>query len=55
VASFNEPWELYDMETDRVELNNLAAAKPQKVKELDAKYEAWAHRAGVKPWPVLSK
>jgi arylsulfatase A-like enzyme len=44
-------WELYDMKTDRSELNNLAKKHPEKVKELDAKWEAWAKRAKVKPWP----
>jgi len=45
-------WELYDMEADRTELNNLADANPQKVEELKALYEAWAERCGVQPWPV---
>ena len=45
------PWELYDMKTDRAELNNLAAGRPEKVSELAAKWEAWAQRARVKPWP----
>jgi len=37
-------WELYDLETDRTELNNLAAAMPDKVRELAARYEQWAKR-----------
>jgi len=45
------PWELYDMSKDRSELNNLADKHPEKVKALDAKWEAWAKRARVKPWP----
>jgi hypothetical protein len=45
------PWELYDMEADRTETNDLAAEHPEKVKELSAKWEAWAERAKVKPWP----
>jgi arylsulfatase len=36
------PWELYDMQTDRTELNNLAAALPEKVKELSTLYGAWS-------------
>ena len=39
------------MRTDRTELNNLAKKKPEKVEELIAKWEAWAVRAKVKPWP----
>jgi arylsulfatase len=34
VAAKNEPWELYDLKTDRAEQNNLAAKMPEKVKEL---------------------
>jgi arylsulfatase len=44
-------WELYDMEKDRSETNNLAKAHPDKVKQLEAKWEKWAVRARVKPWP----
>jgi len=45
-------WELYDLEADRTELQDLAAANPDKVKELSALYDAWAKRAHVEPWPV---
>ena len=45
-------WELYDLEADRTELNNLAQKYPQKVEQLKAMYESWAARCGVKPWPV---
>ena len=41
------PWELYDMEADRTEMNNLVAEMPEKVKELAARYSEWAHRVGV--------
>jgi arylsulfatase A-like enzyme len=44
-------WELYDLKTDRTELHNLAATQPDKAKELSAKWEAWADRAQVKPYP----
>ena len=43
-------WELYDMDTDRTETNDLAAEEPARVKELVAKWEAWARRANVIPW-----
>jgi len=45
-------WELYDLEADRTELNNLIEKNPAKAEELKAMYEAWAKRAGVQPWPV---
>lgn len=42
VAKPKGPWELYNMETDRTELNNLASKNPEKGKELASRYEAWA-------------
>jgi len=53
VASFNEPWELFDMEADRVESNDLSQSQPEIARNLASRYEEWARRAGVKPWPVL--
>jgi len=50
-AGRNGPWELYDLKQDRTELQNLAEARPDKVKELAALWEAWALRAQVKPYP----
>jgi arylsulfatase len=49
VAKENQPWELYDIEADRTEMNDLAAKNPDKVKELAAKWDAWAARANVAP------
>jgi arylsulfatase len=46
------PWELYDLKADRTELHDLAAAKPDKSKELASKWDAWAARAQVKPYPA---
>jgi arylsulfatase len=40
-------WELYDMEIDRTELNNLIDEKPDVAADLLAKYEAWAERVQV--------
>ena len=51
VASHNEPWALYDLEADRTELNDKAGSEPRRVRKLVREYEAWAERAGVKPWP----
>ena len=45
------PWQLYDMENDRSEQNDLAKKYPDKVKALADKWEKWAVRARVKPWP----
>ncbi len=49
VAKENQPWELYDIEADRTEINNLATKYPDKVKELSAQWDAWAARANVAP------
>ena len=45
-------WELYDMQADRTELNDLAKKQPEKVEQLKAMYESWAERCGVRPWPI---
>src|SRR5262245_47298669 len=49
VAKENRPWELYDIETDRTEMNDLAAKHSDKVKELAAKWDQWAARANALP------
>jgi arylsulfatase len=40
------PWELYDIEADRTELNDLAKKMPDKVEELAARHEAWLKELG---------
>ena len=47
VSARGGPWELYDMRTDRTELNNLAAELPDKVKELSTLYDAWSDQCSV--------
>ena len=39
------------MLADRTELNDLADQQPQRVREMVASWDAWAARAGAKPWP----
>jgi arylsulfatase A-like enzyme len=51
VALRGEPWELYDIESDRVELRDLAAKHPTAVKEMAEKWEAWARRVQAVPRP----
>ena len=50
----NQPrkWELYDMEADRTELNDLAGDMPDKLKSMIAAWQSWADRVGVQPWPI---
>ena len=53
VALQGHPWELYNMETDRTELTNLAAIYPGRVKTMSALYNAWAKRCNVMPFRQL--
>jgi arylsulfatase len=52
VSRFPVGWELYDMEADRTETHDLAAAMPDRVKTMEAMYDAWATRIGVHQWPM---
>jgi arylsulfatase A-like enzyme len=38
VAARGDPWELYDMRTDRAESHDLAAERPGKVRQLEARW-----------------
>jgi arylsulfatase len=51
VAKAGVEWELYDLKADPVEMTNLAAKQPDTVKELAAKWDAWAKRCNVLPYP----
>jgi arylsulfatase len=48
-ARKHEPdkWELYDMQADRTEMNDLAEKYPDKVKELYKIYTKWSQRVGL--------
>ena len=49
VREYPGEWELYDMQADRTETNNLAAAHPKVVADLARRYEEWARRCAVIP------
>ena len=55
VRKYPGDWELYDIETDRTELNDLSADHPQIVAELDGFYTAWAERCKVMDWSELQE
>ncbi|MCZ6676996.1 MAG: arylsulfatase [Candidatus Poribacteria bacterium] len=56
VCKYPGSWELYDIETDRTELNDLSEAQPEVVEELSRLHQAWADRCFVRPWDeVLEK
>ncbi len=44
-------WELYDIAKDRSELEDLSGKHNSIVKELESKWDAWAARTGVTPYP----
>ena len=48
VSARGGAWELYDMDVDRTELNDLAKAKPDLAKELADLWDQWAAQAGMK-------
>ncbi len=50
-----QPWELYDMEEDRTELNDLAARNRIKAETLEWEYRAWAEQVGVLDWDRLQR
>ncbi len=44
-------WELYDLNTDRTEKNNIADQHPERLSQMVSQYEAWAERTMVVPAP----
>lgn len=48
VRRHGEPWELYDMDSDRTETSNLASAHPRRLAELIEDWQEWADRCGVR-------
>ncbi|HJZ93698.1 MAG TPA: hypothetical protein VKE40_22680, partial [Gemmataceae bacterium] len=53
VAKDGKPWELYDMDVDRVEMHDVASKETEKATELAAAWDAWAKRVGVQPWELI--
>lgn len=55
VRKYPDDWELYDMEQDRTELNNIVAEHPERRARMLALYEEWANRCGVIPREQILK
>ena len=53
VKQHKQDWELYDLDQDRSELNDLAKQHPQRVASLEELWNAWAEHVGVVPWDRL--
>lgn len=50
VAHFTQPWQLFDMSVDRVELHDLASKHPERVRQMAAQWDDWAQRSYVDAW-----
>jgi arylsulfatase A-like enzyme len=55
VSRHRERWELYAVEADRTEMNNLADAQPERTKTMIAAHARWAERCGVVQWGTIPK
>lgn len=53
VSRYPDAWELYDLEADRTEMNDLVDKFPDKAAQLLNDYNAWAQRCGVEPWAKI--
>lgn len=53
VSKYPDNWKLYDIEADRTELHDLAAAEPARAKQMGEQWAAWAKRVGVQPWAAV--
>jgi arylsulfatase len=47
-----EPWKLYDMDRDRIEMEDLSAKQPDRVASLAKKWDQWASVNQVTPLPA---
>jgi len=50
VAHCEQSWELYDLESGRTELHDLAGERPEQLEELKLMWQQWADEANVVSW-----
>ena len=55
VKKYPSDWELYNMEEDRTELNDLSSGNETIKRKLIGQYEEWAEKCGALEWPILKK
>lgn len=48
VREYEQPWELYDLASDRTELHDLSDQHPDRKKDLIQQWESWATETGVR-------
>ena len=51
VAMRGGPWELYRIDRDRTEMDDLAADQPERVRKMAAEWDVWAEANYVTPRP----
>ena len=49
IPAGHEGWELYDMEADRCELNDLARRFPARVRDMERQFDVWHRRCCARP------
>jgi len=52
VSRFPEEWELFDMEKDRTELNDVSAQNADRVQRMKEMCDEWAADVGAQKWPM---
>jgi arylsulfatase len=52
VSYANKAWELFDMDEDRSEINDLASQHPSIVNRLNSAFAQWSKRVGVVDWKI---
>lgn len=55
VREAGKPWELYEMTSDRTELNDLAASETELAAGMERRYDEWASQSCVMPWDELNE
>ena len=55
VRLHGQPWELYDMDVDRTELNDLAGTNLSLERRLQSDYGGWAEACGVEDWSTIEQ
>jgi arylsulfatase len=55
VTKYPNPWELYHMDEDGTEINDVAEMHPDRVQKLKNIYEKWANRCNVITWDEFTR